>query len=234
MRSVLTLLRWDVVMQFRYGFWLAGFGVTLMWVLVLRALSPEYLAIWLPCILYFDIGVIGLMFIAGVLFFEKRQGAIDALVVTPVRTADWLTSKVLSLTLLATVVAVVLVLLTAGLRVSWLRLAPAFALVAALFTLAGFRVAARFQSTSGFFAAFGIVGLPLGLPILGYFGIWEHPLMWVNPAYPTMVLIRQAFRPGSGLELAAASLLTVFWIAVAFRSGVRAFHRRVSWRRGAA
>jgi len=49
-----------------------------------------------------------------------------------------------------------------------------------------------------------------------------------------MVLIRQAFRPGGGLELAAAALLTVFWIAVTFRSGVRAFHHRISWRRGAA
>lgn len=234
MRGLLTLLRWDVVMQVRYGFWVAGLVITLMWVLVLRALSPEYLSIWLPCVLYFDIGVIGLMFIAGVLFFERRQGAIDALVVTPVRTADWLTSKVVSLSLLATAVAVVLVLLTAGLGVDWLRLVPAFALVTSLFTLVGFRLAAHFETTSGFFAAFGIVGLPFGLPLLSYFGIWDHPLMWVNPAYPTMVLIRQAFRPGGGLELAVATLLTVFWIAVAFRSGVRAFHHRVSWRRGAA
>ena len=103
------MLRWDVVMQVRYGFWVAGLGVTLMWVLVLRALSPDYLAIWLPCVLFFDVAVIGLMFIAGVLFFEKRQAAIDALVVTPVRTADWLTSKVVSLALLATVDVVALV-----------------------------------------------------------------------------------------------------------------------------
>ena len=31
-------------------------------------------------------GPIGLMFVAGVLFFERRQGAIDALVVTPLPT----------------------------------------------------------------------------------------------------------------------------------------------------
>ena len=228
------LLRWDVVMQVRYGFWVAGVGVTLMWALVLRTLTPEYLAIWLPIVLYFDIGVIGLMFVPGVLFFERRQGVIDALVVTPVRTADWLGSKVLSLTLLATVVAVALVLFTAGPRADWPRLIPCFALVAALYTLFGFHLAARFQSVSGFLAAFGLVGLPLALPILNYFEIGDHPLMWLNPAYPTMILIRQAFQPGSPPELAAALLLTVFWIAFAFASGVRAFHRQVSWRRGAA
>ena len=233
MRGVLTLLRWDVVMQVRYGFWLSGLAITLTWVLLLWALSPADLGIWLPCVLYFDIGIIGLMFIAGVLFFEKRLGVIDALVVTPVRTADWLASKVLSLTLLATTVAGVMVLATAGLRVDWLRLVPSFALVAALFTLGGFLVACRFRSVGSFLAAFGLVGLPLALPLVDYFEIWTHPLLWLNPAHPGLVLIRQAFRPGTALEFGAALLLTVFWIFLGFRLGLRAFHRQVSWRRGA-
>jgi hypothetical protein len=48
------------------------------------------------------------------------------------------------------------------------------------------------------------------------------------------VLIRQAFRPGSGLELGAAVLAACLWIAVGFQLSVRAFHRQVSYRRGAA
>ena len=62
MSRLLILLRWDLVMQYRYGFWLAAAGVTALWVAGLQPLSPEYLEIWLPCVLYFDIGVIGLMF----------------------------------------------------------------------------------------------------------------------------------------------------------------------------
>ena len=234
MRGVLTLLRWDVVMQVRYGFWISGLAIAVTWILLLRALSPVYLEIWLPCVLYFDIGIIGLMFIAGVLFFEKRQGVIDALVVTPVRTADWLVSKVLSLTLLATTTAGVMVLATAGLRVEWLRLVPSFALVAALFTLGGFLLASRFQSVGSFLAVFGLVGFPLALPLIDYFEVWTHPLLWLNPAHPGLVLIRQAFRPGSALEVGVALLLTVFWIVLGFRVGLEAFHRQVSWRRGAA
>lgn len=234
MKDLLTLLRWDVVMQVRYGFWVSGLAITLTWTVLLRALSPQYLEIWLPCVLYFDIGIIGLMFVAGVFFFERRQGVIDALVVTPMCTADWLASKVLSLTLLATTVGVILVLATAGLRVSWLRLVPAFALVAALFTVAGFLVATRFQSVGGFLAAFGLVSLPLLLPLVEYFGLWSHPLLWLNPAHPGLVLVRQAFGPGTGLELGAALLLTVLWIALGFRASLRTFHARVSWRQGAA
>ena len=234
MSGFVHLLRWDLVTQVRYGFWLAGLGVALVWALILQPLPPDYLRIWLPIVLYFDIGVIGLMFVPGVLFFERRQGVLDALVVTPIRTSDWLGSKVLSLSFLATVVAAALVLVTVGPGADWPRLVPCFALVAALYTLFGFHVAARFQSISGFLAAFGLVGLPLALPILQAFGIGNHPLMWVNPAYPTMVLVRQAFEPGSLPELTGALLLTALWIGVAFGSGVDAFHRRVSWRRGAA
>lgn len=234
MRPLLSLLRWDVVMQVRYGFWVSGLAISATWGALLRALAPEYLGIWLPCVLYFDIAIIGLMFVAGILFFEKRQGVIHALVVTPLRTAHWLASKVLSLTLLTTTVAAVVVLSTAGLAVDWLRLVPSFALVAALFTLGGFLVASRFRSVGSFLAAFGLLGLPLGLPMLDYFEIWAHPLLWLNPAHPGLVLIRQAFLPQTARESTAALLLVVLWIVVGFRASLRAFHRQVSWRRGAA
>jgi fluoroquinolone transport system permease protein len=234
MRDLLALLRWDLRMQYRYGFWTAGLVVTLMWVVLLRPLSPGYREIWLPCLLYLDIGALGLMFVAGVLFFERRQGVLDALVVTPLRTSAWLASKVLSLTFLATAAACVLVLLTAGVDVAWPRLVPSFALVAALYTLLGFLLAARFGSVSSFLVAFSLVGVPFALPLLDYFDIWRHPVLWVNPAQPTAVLIWRSFRPGIGLEFATAVALTGFWLALAFRLSVRAFHRQVGWRRGAA
>jgi fluoroquinolone transport system permease protein len=128
----------------------------------------------------------------------------------------------------------VLVILTAGGDVAWARLVPSFALVAALFTLLGFLLAARFGSVSSFLVAFSLVGVPFALPLLDYFDVWRHPVLWLNPAQPAAVLIWRSFRPGFGAESAAAVVLTGFWLALAFRLGVRAFHRRVSWRRGAA
>lgn len=233
MKGLLALLRWDLLMQYRYGFWIAGLAVTLTWVAFLRPLSPEYLQIWLPCLLYVDIGTIGLMFVAGVLFFERGQGVIDALVVTPMSTSAWLASKLLSLTLLTTIVACVLVLLTVGADAAWLWLVPCFALVAALYTVLGFLLAARFGSVSSFLVAFSVIGVVFALPLLDYFDIWRHPILWLNPAHPTLVLIRQPFRPASSAELGAAIVLTGLWLALGFRMSLRAFHRRVSWRRGA-
>ena len=70
--------------------------------------------------------------------------------------------------------------------------------------------------------------------MLEYFDIWSHPLLWLNPAHAGLVLIRHPFQPGTALELGAALLLTVAWIVLGFRLGLKAFHRQVSWRRGAA
>lgn len=234
MKALLALVRWDLVTQYRHGFWIAGLVVTLTWVALLRPLSREYREIWLPCLLYVDVGSIGVGFVAGLLFFERHQGVLDAIVVTPVPTSAWLISKVLSLTLLTTVVASGLVLLTAAQAASWPRLLLSSAVVAALYTLIGFLLAVRCESLSGFLASLGVIGLPLGLPLLDYFRIWSHPLLWLNPGQPALVLITRSFRPGDGTAFAGAAVLAGLWLALTFWLGLRAFHRKVSWRRGAA
>ncbi len=235
MKTLLSLFSWDCRMQYRYGFWLAGLVVTVVWAALLYPLPADLQRTWLPCVLYFDVATMGMMFVAGLLFFERKQGVIDALVATPLPTPTWLLSKLLSLTLLATVVACALVLLTIGWRAAWLRLVPAFALSAALFTLLGFLAAARYGNVTGFLTFFAIVGLPLALPVAYYFGVLRHPLLWLNPAQPTVVLIRQAFRPGaaSPAELWASVLLAAGWTLLGLWLSARHFHRHVSWRRGA-
>jgi len=222
-------------MQYRYGFWLAGLVVTVVWAALLYPLPADLQETWLPCVLYFDVATVGMMFMAGLLFFERKQGVIDALVATPLPTPTWLLSKLLSLTLLATAIACALVLLTIGGRVAWLQLFPAFALSAALFTLMGFLAAARYGNVTGFLTFFAIVGLPLALPMASYFGVVRHPLLWLNPAQPTIVLIQQAFEPRSvsPVELWTSALLAAAWAVLGFWLSIRHFHRHVSGRRGA-
>jgi len=232
-RLLLTALRWDLVMQYRYGFWVAGLVVTLAWSVIFWPLSRAYLDLWLPVVLFADIAVVGLMFIAGVLFFERGQGAIDALVVTPMPTALWLLSKVISLTFLATAVASGLVVLLYGWRVPWGALLIAISLSAALNTLVGFLVAAKFNSVSNFLAFFGLVSIPISLPVLSYFGIFDHALFWIIPQQSSIVLLDQAFRSERTASFYVAIGVILIWIVIGFRLSVLVFHRYVGSRRGA-
>ena len=234
MRRLGVLLRWDLTTQYRHGLWAAGLVVAAMWAGLLAPLNREYLDLWLPVALYSDVVITGLMFVAGMLFFEREQGSIAALVVTPVRTAEYLVSKVISLTLLTLVIASSLTLVLYRGHGDWVRLLLAFTLGGALFTLLGFLVAARFNTVSTFLTAFGVVSTFLALPILDYFGLFRHPLVWLLPVQPPMVLFRQAFHGGTTAELLLAVTLQLLWIGLAFALAHRAFHRRVSYRRGAA
>lgn len=234
MKRLGVLLRCDLVTQYRHGLWAAGLVVAGVWAALLAPLSREYLDLWLPVALYSDVVVTGLMFVAGMLFFERDQGSIAALVVTPIRTEEYLASKVISLTLLVVIIATALTLALYRGGGDWPRLLLAFALGGALFTLLGFLVAARFNTVSTFLTAFGLISTLLVLPVLDYFGLLSHPLFWVLPVQPPMVLFRQAFHGGSAAELALAVGLQLAWIALAFVLARRAFHRRVAFRRGAA
>jgi fluoroquinolone transport system permease protein len=221
-------------MQLRYGFLAAGVVVTLVWAALLWPLSRDLVDLWLPVVLYNDVLTIGLLFISGVVFFDRRQGMIDALAVSPMSTRAWLLSKVVSLTLLVTAVASGLVVLLCGWRLAWGRLLPALVLSSALFVLIGFLGAARLKTISGFLTFFILVSLPSSLPPLAYFDVWNHPVIWLLPFQPALVAIRHGFRPGDPAELAGALAALVVWISVFYRFAIATFHRHLASRPGVA
>ena len=221
-------------MQVRYGFWAAGTVVTVVWAGLFWPLSTEALDVWLPFVLYSDIAVIGMMFVAGGLFFDRRQGVIEALAVTPVPTSVWLLSKLITLTVFGTAVASTIVVLLSGFGVAWGRLLLAFGLSSCLFTMIGFLVAARFGTVSSFLVFFGLISIPTALPVLDYFGIWSHPAVWLLPFQPALVALREAFHPADAAAFGLALGLLVVWIGVGFPLCVATFHRHVSGRQGVA
>jgi len=234
MKALIHLLRWDLVMQVRYGFWAAGTAISIVWAGLFWPLSTATLNVWLPFVLYSDIASIGMMFVAGALFFDRRQGVIEALAVTPVPTSVWLLSKLITLTVLGTTVASAIVVLLYGVGVAWGRLLLAFGLSSCVFTMIGFLVAARFGTVSSFLVFFGLISIPTALPVLDYFDVWSHPAIWLLPFQPALVALREAFHPADTTTFALALGLLVVWIGVGFPVCVATFHRHVSGRQGVA
>lgn len=232
MKAFWNLLRWDMVMQVRYGFWAAGAVVTMVWVALLWSLPKDLLDLWLPYLLYSDISVVGLFFICGIVFFDRRQGMINALAVSPMTTRSWLVSKVVSLTFLSTMVVCALAVLLYGWGLAWGRLLPGIILSSVLFTLIGFLGAARLTTMTGFLTFFILVSIPSGLPTLAYFDIWSHPLLWLLPFQPMLVVIRHGFVPVSTGEATLAFVLLLAWIGLGYHLAVLSFHRYLASRPG--
>jgi fluoroquinolone transport system permease protein len=231
MNALLHLLRWDFTMQVRYGFWVAAVFVLAPWAAVALSVTQEQARVVIPALIFVDISIAGMLFMGGVYFFEKREGSLQALVVTPVETWQWLTSKLVALTVLGTVMCVVLVALKMGIRAPWGYVLIAIVGINALFTLIGFILAAPNERFTDFVLYFSLVFGVLGIPVLGFFGI-SHASFWILPSQPALVLLRGAFDGMPPTRFVGVLGLHVAWMVLAFYLCLSSFRRHVADRRG--
>lgn len=232
MSRLAAALRCDLRLQLRQGFVAAGLVVAAVWVALLGPLPDAGLVTWLPPFLFVNLLVTTFYFGAGLVLFEKNQGVLEALVVTPLRDAEYLASKVLSLALLGVAEGLVIVLLVHGPGLAWGPLLAGSLLTAAIYTLAGFVVVARYDSINEFLLPSSLWVALIQLPVLDCVGLLESPLFWLWPTQPCLVLLEGGFRPLAGGETAAALLAGSLWTTLLAVWARRSFRRFVVRREG--
>ena len=228
---LLATLRWELVTQFRQGFYYAALFVIVVWSIVLSQL-PTAGAMWLvPVVLFMDVSVFGFYFMAGMLYLEMGDGVLNALVITPLRKLEYLIVKVVALTLLSIIVsigvAVIVVAITGVADVNWLLLLLGVIFNSWLLTLVGFTAAVRYDNISDFFLLSLLFMIPFQLPMLDYFGIWQSWLVYLIPTQPTMLLMEAAFRPIPTWEVVYSFLYLAVAIPVVTWLALRAYDRYV-------
>jgi|TARA_B100000959_G_scaffold285026_1_gene358384 hypothetical protein len=72
MAQAARILLWDFRLQYRYYFWTIALVVGAMWSGVLFALPEDIISIWLSMVIFADLSTIGVMFITGILYLERR------------------------------------------------------------------------------------------------------------------------------------------------------------------
>ncbi|MEX1020815.1 MAG: hypothetical protein WDZ49_14225 [Litorilinea sp.] len=225
-----STIQWDVRLQFRQGLYYAAIFVIVVWLVVMSLLSREMRALFLPFAIFMDLSVFGFYFMAGMLYLERGERVLEALVVTPLPRYGYLVAKITSLTLLAIVMSALLVLLLHGWQLNWPLFIIGVGLNSWLLTLVGFILAARYNGISDFIIPSIVYLIPSQLPLLYYFGIWDHWLIYLVPTQPAMMLIEGAFHPLAAWQIAysviyllAASAGVTWWaIRVYDRFVVRA------------
>lgn len=220
------MLAWDVRLQFRYGFYAVYALLTVIFIIGLRVIGPELRTDAAVLLIATDPTLLGFYFIAALVLFEKEAGVLAALVTSPLGDRGYLASKVISLSLLAVVVAIVVAILghgstsTPGLVV----LIVGVALSASLFILIGFVAVARFDSINEYFISAVGWGTILVLPLFGYVGFVETWLFYLLPTQSTLILVEAGFSPMAPWKVAygisyllIANAIGYWWAQQAFR-----------------
>lgn len=232
MSRLLSTLRCDARLQFRNGFYYVSAFVAAVFVLGLRQLPQVDWARWWPPILLENLVINAFYFMAGLVLLEKGEGTLEAQIVTPLRSGEYLASKVLSLGLLSCLESFAIVVLVSGLGFNWPLLAASVLMLIALFALYGFFVVARYDSITEFILPSAAWTMGLSLPLLYYFDVWRSWVMFLHPLQAPLVLMQAAFEPVPGWQILYGVLYSLLWIGVVFHFTRRAFYRFVIAKEG--
>jgi fluoroquinolone transport system permease protein len=237
MKRLLATMQTDLRLQLRNGFYIAAAFVVVVFVILLRQLPEASRSLGIPMLIYGNVLINGFLFVAGLVLLEKGEGTLEAQVVTPLRTGEYLASKIITLTLLSLVESALIVLLAIGLDVGWLALLAGVVLLTPLMVLAGFLLVSRYDTLNEFmFPAVGAIAV-LSLPLLPAFGLLEGLLndvwVYVMPVEPSWLLLQAAVAPIESWQLVYGLLAGVLWVAISFLLAQRAFYRFVIMKQGA-
>ncbi len=221
-------VRMDFRLQRRYGFWYATAFVIVLWIGVLQLVPHTLLGAAMPYLLLADLEFT-LFFIAGAVFFEKGERTLFALITTPLRFGQYLTAKLVTMSALALVTCLVVVLVDYGPAIGWPAFLAGVVLMALLMVLAGFCSAPLFPSISEWLVPSTVLLALASVPIIGYSGLYPHLLFYLVPTNGPLLLLGAAFDQVTltGWQLLYALAYPALWIAGLCLLARRVFHRYI-------
>ena len=225
MRRLLSTMRADVRLQLRNGFYYAAALVIVIWVVILRQFPQLNFSLLLPAIVFSNLTIGTYYFFGGLVLLEKGEGTLEAQVVTPLRTGEYLASKVITLTGLAVVESLLIVGLAVGFDFALVTFVVGVSLAAAVYALLGFVAVAPYDSINQYLFPSFFYTLVLSIPLLPYFGVVNGALFYLHPLQGSLVVIQAAFQPVAGWALVYGLAFSALCIGLAFAASRHVFHR---------
>lgn len=103
-----ALIFGDIRFQFRYGFYFIYAIFTLLYIGLLHALPDAWRGDAALIMIFTDPAAMGLFFMGAIVLFEKNERVLDSLAVSPVSAAEYTLSKLVSIGVISTLVAVII------------------------------------------------------------------------------------------------------------------------------
>ena len=231
MNNLKTMLRWEFLLLYRYKIIHIAFLSILLYIVSMKITPSDVIpeSDMLPMLLFFDPAIIGIMFVGVLVLFEKSENTLSSLVVTPMKVWEYLSSKIISLTILATVSALIFVILaTSSFDFNYLYLFVGMILTSVFLILVGFLMVARLHSINEYLLMMmlAFVGLTLP-PLLHLNGLYENVLFYLWPTQASFILFNGVFESIELWEAIYAIVYLLVWIVICFIIAKKAFYKHI-------
>ncbi|HAA13750.1 MAG TPA: hypothetical protein DCE41_19480 [Cytophagales bacterium] len=228
MKALLQMAAWDAKIQARYQIPAVGIVLTGLYWILFRSLPFEDIDGLVIVCVYSDPAALGMVFIGALILFEKNERTLQVMAISPVTPAQYLWSKVISMTGLALFLGVALAIVGHGWDLNYLWLVVGITMTAVFFTFVGFLAVARVKSINEYIFLLFPVLVIFNLPILNFLEVTDTWIWYLIPSQGSFLLLEAGF--GRDIEtwqyvysLLALPVATFF----AYRMSLRAYERHI-------
>lgn len=207
----ISLFAFDIRFQWRHGIYIVYAFVCACYWTLLNFIPDKYLEKTVIVLTFSDPSALGLILAGGILLLERDQGVHAPLFVTPIRIRHYLFAKVASLSVISLITAWVIHTTSIGVPEFPFLFSAGVVLTSSLMTLLSIGVVVRYQTINGFILMSQVYALPLILPLLAFFDVWNIRLFQILPTEGTLLLLRSAFSPLSTEEILYAFFILIIW-----------------------
>jgi fluoroquinolone transport system permease protein len=226
-RMLLSAVGWDLRLQLRYQIVTISAIVTLLYSVILPAVPAGVIDDALVVLIFSDPSMLGFLFVGALVLFERGANTLQAVVVTPLSSSQYLWSKAISLTLIAVPCGFAMAVAGRGVDLAPLALLAAIVLTSLLFVFLGFVGVARARTVNEYLLIVPFFFTPLILPLLGFAGVADTAAFYVIPSQASLILFQAAFEPRPAWEIAYAVSFLLASLAAAFAWARRAFETSI-------
>lgn len=197
MRNFLVLLLGEMQRLQRYNIITASAVVALLWIGVLYLTEIPDITFIFPLLLFVDTTSMAMLMVGATIFFEKQEGSLRTLLVTPINKFDYLMTKSI-VTILSSVITLVILYLYAvnfkELSLNFFGLLGSVILVSLFHSLVGFLLTYNSRDFTGLLVnMFKYVFVFMFPTILEYINIIRHDLvekiLYIAPTRAAMLLL---------------------------------------------
>jgi fluoroquinolone transport system permease protein len=211
------LLKKDIRLQWRQGFWLVYFVVSFLYILILVNIPVEKRMMVSLLMILADTTMLGVLFMGALVLLEKQQAVIHSLFVTPLEPGQYIWSKTISLSLIAMVMSILVYLPTGQFSVYSVLLLFCFAFTAGTFAMLGLGLAAGVNTINQYFGLIMGVSMLLTLPVIPYLLMDRHPAFLFLPYVASLDLMLGTLKPLPAWRMISDILLMAGWAFIAYR-----------------
>lgn len=217
----------DIVFQYKQGFYFIYLLISFIYLLILSQLPLKFLNIALPIIVFSDPSVLGLFFIGGILLLEKEQGIIQTLSVTPLKTHEYLISKLVSLFMISILAVLLITFLSLTSDVNYMLLIASVLLTSVFFTLIGIIIATTSRHLNAFFVKMIPWMIVLVFPCALVVMFPNEMIISLFPSVASLKLVYGAYHGISNLDVMFSVVVLVISNVLLFRKAITMFEKHM-------